>query len=368
MEFLIMFCATVFCAYKVEKVENIRQYKIYSVLVIILPCVLAGLRNESVGTDIATYVVGIVETAQNSNNIFTFYSSDYLHNLVVRPILDIEIGYTLMVYFVTKVFGGLQWVLFFTQLIIMIFIYKTLIKYKEYMSIYMSMILYFGLFYLNDLNHMRQGIAMAITFYAVTILLEKKYVKYVIFVGIAALFHISALMMLGVLIVYFIIQPEFSLKKISIVSGLALLFIILLGPIAQFIISLDIINSRYFFYIQNGWIFDIGVFVTFLPLLFIEIYYYKKSRNTCEAYSFIFLLTILGVISYQLLTGVLQGVRISRYFLHFMMLGIPMALKEEKNSTSRILEVAVVAYCVLYVLYFNVYLNGQAVFPYQFFW
>ena len=75
---------------------------------------------------------------------------------------------------------------------------------------WLSVLLYINLyFFYCSMNFLRQSIAISVIMFAYTFLLDRKLLRYVIFVALAACFHVTALVMLPV---YFLVKPKASFK------------------------------------------------------------------------------------------------------------------------------------------------------------
>ena len=111
---------------------SINQNKILKLLLItvavLLPCLLAGVRAEIIGTDVHVYVKPLFNLASYAEN-FTEYLNMNVDN--IRQVKDYEIGFTSMIFFLSKLFGNLQVILFTIEVLVIIPIYLGLRKYEQ---------------------------------------------------------------------------------------------------------------------------------------------------------------------------------------------------------------------------------------------
>lgn len=132
------------------------------------------------------------------------------------------------------------------------FVLLRLWDFKEDICLPWSVACYQIMFFPESLNVMRQLIAIAIVFYATRYISKKKYTRFLVYVGVAFLFHNSALIGLGFLgldafVYWHSIDKEKRAKilKISVKAGIVLLII---GVILFFALN---IGERYDKYLTN---------------------------------------------------------------------------------------------------------------------
>ena len=68
-------------------------------IAIFIPCLLAGIRANTVGTDVSVYLEPMVASARNARNIQDYMLSGWQQGWVIRCVKDIEIGFSFLVYF-----------------------------------------------------------------------------------------------------------------------------------------------------------------------------------------------------------------------------------------------------------------------------
>ena len=188
-------CILLQIASKMKK-NNILYY-IINGIAILIPCILAGLRNTTIGTDVEVYVRQLFDSAKISDNYFEYQHCSWWWIYRVKAVSDFEEAFTLVIFVVQKLTNNIQIVLFIIQLLIIFPIYCGLkkvdcIKNKKYLS----MFVYYFSFFNIGLNTMRQYIAISIIFYGTSSLMyDKKYlgtIKFFISLAIAYYFHNSS--------------------------------------------------------------------------------------------------------------------------------------------------------------------------------
>lgn len=98
---------------------------------LLIPILIAGLRNESIGTDVSVYSKQLFDVAQNSENFTYFYHSNWFYIWRVKSISEFEFGYLLLVYICGHFFHSFILLLSMTQALIILPIYKSLSMYKK---------------------------------------------------------------------------------------------------------------------------------------------------------------------------------------------------------------------------------------------
>ncbi len=229
-------------SYNAQK-RNKRGTFIFAAVIISL---LAGLRAETVGIDTVHYI----EKFQ------------YIANGQPKLAYGLEETFKGICAVLLKIWNNSSFLFLLFALVTNVLIFKRLWDFKDYISLSWASIVYFGVFYFMTFNILRQFVAIAIVFFATRYVSQRKYLKFLIFVAIATLFHKSAL--LGIL---FIALDLFAWgyltpKQKKIVSAL-----LILGPAAIMLFGTAIIG-RYVSYLSNAsW--NIGLMLFLKMFLFV---------------------------------------------------------------------------------------------------
>lgn len=166
---------------------------------------LAGIRYY-VGTDYETYTMHQIPDSLDGYLLSAGYKVEPLYRLVI---------------YIGTMLGSSQWIFVITHLIIMYFILKY-IKEQSDDYVFSILIFVFGTFFSFSLNGMRQSIATAIFLYATKFIYNKSYIKYFLYIIIACLFHMSA-----IIYVPFYFLNRFVLTKRSNVVPVTIIAIVL---------------------------------------------------------------------------------------------------------------------------------------------
>ena len=234
---------------------------IASFFILTLP---TALRYET-GADYKTYV----------------YIYDVIKEHGIRdPIVSrMEIGYLLLNYLCIKLFDSFQFVFIIMAAFTNYFFYKAMLYEAKRISLGLAVFAYGFTIYFWSFIIIRNMLGIAIIFYALRFIFERKLSKYFLFVTVAVLFHYSLVIFYPIGILYMD-----RLKKYRIPLAV---FSVLLIPVFPTIItllgsSLSLILTRFASYTFPQIQFSFGMYVLLcaLPLIPFSIYYKKlKAVN-----------------------------------------------------------------------------------------
>lgn len=289
-----------------QKNKFTRKFLIF--ISLIIPCIFAGARGLSVGTDVNLYVY----------NIYKIPFSNQYNKLPI--FLDIakkwygvnEIGYLLLSYFFSFTRLPFNLLLFVIQIFIVFSIYKAIdnVKTKDSDLIF-GMMLFYLLFYNLSLNMVRQSLSISFEILSISFLIKeknKKNINYSILFFILSLsMHKSSLIILPIyLIILLLNDSKIDLKIIRIIE-LIILTIVLLGVInynscLAFLDRHGIFPSALYF-LNTYKIFDVnykGLLIN-LIILFLPLFNSNNFKNIKEKEIYIFcslftlLLSLFGI-------------------------------------------------------------------------
>ncbi len=335
-----------------------------SVICVLILSLFAGFRALDVGTDISVYGERFFRYCQRFPS-FTRYIST----------LNMEKGYLFLNYIVYKISNNLHVFLFILQLISASVIYIIAYREREKGSMWLIVLTYLCLWYNTTFNILRQSISIAILLYAYKFIEEKKYIKYVIAVGIAFLFHKSAILCLTIPIIS--ILSKTKLKKIY--TFLMVVAVLILYNSLDFFIY--IIENffpflekylRYFNLDENipniNW-----KFAFFKLIMLIGILIFSKRLRTTETKkensSLLIIMAILDVLLYCSSAVIKYGYRLSYFFLPHLIILYPRidwSLKGYKGRT--LYRICVVIFLILYWYFRYAVIGYDGTIPYHFYW
>lgn len=380
MIYIAVFLMSCFLIWLSEKSPSRNVGKLLAFIAILLPCILAGMRADAIGTDVKVYVEPMYNAAKQSTNFSSYMSQRWYVIWRYMYVDKFEIGFTTLVYLIEKLGGSLGTVLFFIHVLIVAPVYLGLKKMNKPYPVCLGMLVFYLLFYNTSLNMMRQWIAMSILFYGLSYLITNEKKKYFITIVVACLFHTSALIGVGIYFLYIYSQMQREYIKIAnfrLSDSLAPVKVFVYGCIV--LLSLNVIAvllrtfglARYVGYIQgSGSIYLMpNQIVLRLPIIILFIIRWKKMLAEDELTPFYGSMMVLDLLASQLISINVYAFRIASFFSEYNMLSY-LALVyagNRKYRTNRYVALLyVLAYMVYYWIYYYVITGTHATFPYMF--
>lgn len=307
---------------------------------------LTGIRGYTVGADTATYLRAI-------DHYGTLPKSQLLTAKLVWP-FDFEIGYFML----TKlnVFFGLgkTGFLFIIAMITYIPVFAVISKHSS--RPYISILCYFAFsMFSYSLGVFRQMIAMSILFCGWKFVTERRFVKYMLLVAFAMLFHTTAVIAVAFYFLYGI-----KWERIIWFVPPAELFLLVLGrPVVMFALQL---LPKYAGYVGGKYDVEGGSYLMLLLLnviLFAAIFFREKGNADQNLTICALILAVcLQCVGYSM---AIFG-RVVPYFSIYLIFAVPNILRGIGKKWSA-LAVPLVA-AVLFLLVFRDLHGNQYVTPY----
>lgn len=308
-----------------------------SVLAVLIPSVLAGVRGDTVGRDVLEYAVRTFEYADSSA---TFAE---MKELSKEPT-----GYMLLAYLTSRLFHDTGFFLFGSQLLVITPIYISAYKNRENAPMWLTMFAYFCMFYNNSLNLMKQSVSCAFILLCYFYIKEKHYIRAALCFAIGVSFHFSAVFgLVFILLSMFVKRRNDNTSKIILIV-VYLLGIMLMKNISMFLIDNALLPEKYTLNIYA--VFDLEKdaylrLVGFNKRVFYDwvyrvlftaapIYFLRRVKKDFDEN--IKIITILGLVFYTYVLFAFRtayGSRISNYCDYFMIVMVPMLVNAFKRKT-----------------------------------
>lgn len=380
--YIICFAITLlFAATDEYSTKRIKKYKGFHVfcalMVILLPAILAGCRDYTIGTDVNVYAKPVFDKALNNVSYLSF-----VHAVDSSYLGSIEPGYLFLAFVISKFTSDAHWFLFAISLFIGFFIYISLYRMKDHCSMFFGQLIYLTMIYNESFNMMRQSMAISIIIFAITFLLDKRWVKYILLMAIAYLFHRSALISLAIPFAFRIVgdqkktdsRQEIKNKlkwwiRVIGVSTIMAVTVIGFQMIVQFLINLGLISSKYLTYLnfQRLGTFSLKAFICYFLILIVI---FGRRNKNWYGYSFL-AIEIISLIVYPLQSFMPWLYRIGSYFmycrifsasqLHFMPFRI---LRNKKIRYEDVFAIICIICCIIYWYFFYITWNNHETLPY----
>ena len=160
MPYIVVFIISIGFFALSDRVKFTQRKPVVFVAVMIL-CLLAGLRAESIGTDTKVYLVPVFEAAKKCHSIGEYLNSSFhAFTWTTNYVKDLEPLFPSLVLIVTKITGSLYCVQTVLELCAILPLYVAVRKDKN-TSLWMAMFVFCMAFYNPSMNMMRQSIAMS---------------------------------------------------------------------------------------------------------------------------------------------------------------------------------------------------------------
>lgn len=358
--FLCIFCIVLFFVFRGKDTPGNRKTYVYIITLLLI--VVSGLRHRYVGSDTINYLNSFDETARMS-------WAEVLENFVEKllsPNTEIGKDPALMVY--EKVLGYLfrSHVLYLgiSAALLLIPLGAFLKKYANSLTTLLFAYLFILSIYYGYLPNsaLRQGIALGFLLLGYMSLMEnKKLIRFFIYLGLAMMFHKSSL--IGALL----LLPKYVKNGRALYVWGLLLFVVMLFEYEIAGVALSSQSEIYTMY-SGGYFAAAGKERPLVILLFLSALYligllqlrkYSLTHNNVMT-NYATTGTMYTLVFAPLILLDPSLIRITAYFVIWMMLYVPDALKLYDKSFSR----AVFFACTLMFLYKAFKSGGE----YAFFW
>ena len=364
----------------VPKIKREQQVIIIA-FALVIPCFLAAIRDNSIGTDVMVFLRPIYTAAEQATNFKNYLNTSWFHIYKYNTVSDYEFGFVLVVYTVTKVFHSISSVKFAIEFLILCPIYLALKRYCKEIPTWMGMAVFYFLFYNQTFNLMRQYIAIAFLFLGIMGYLRKDSVKhYLTFQIIALLFHSSSIAGIPIfLIARYIKDPNMQCTDDSLQNkkgrcvdkGAKILFLTAVG--VGVLLAFGIISKvltlmglgRYIGYVAGELSFMPNQVLIRLPIILLCVLGWRKLTYEYSSTSFLMTMIIYTVIFSQFAGSSTFGARIAVYFAIFQVVLIPQIMFSNVfGSRIDICQPLLFGYLVFYWCYFYGILGMDATLPF----
>lgn len=379
--YIIAYMVSCFFLYESEK--NKRLSLICVFLGLGIPCILAGMRAYTVGVDIQTYILPTYNLAKEYNSFiyfFFYYKEVFLHGVKIP-----EFAYLFLVYFTTKIFVSVQFVLFNIHLMIVIPIYLGLKRLNKIykISIWYGMLIFYFMFFNISLCVMRQYMSIAFVFLGTAYLLTGSKKKFFLYCFIGFLFHSAAVVSVIIYMTYIIMNKKNDLVlKISesrsiLIKDIKYYLSIFVSVIVVLSFNkltsiLSYFNLDYYAkYIDSNIANSTSNAMKFLreiPFILLILATSKGFKSKNKNAQFYLLLYIYNVIILLFSINNAYFYRIAYYFSIFNTILFPSLILSLNNKPNKIIySFCLFTYLGIYWYYFFVFIGRYGTVPYQFF-
>lgn len=351
------------CAEK-NKYRNVKRLFVF--FAILLPCILAGLRDYTIGNDVLVYGKSWFERACSYHS--------YIGYIKKANEYSIGVGYATLNYIVSRFSNSVHMFLFVYQFLQMVILYYAIKPFKNKINIVFAFFVYYFAYYNISLNLLRQMMAVILVLFSYRFIIEKKFIKFLITILIAYSVHSTAIVALALYPLSWAVTNS-TLRKVSKTLIIVLCTVFAFGyqTIFEFMASINVLSlQRYSHYITDTNVGGRYVRLVYWAILLILIYWKRKEcvAEYADSITLQMYMIISGLLTIVMFLGSSWGVRISYYFDIFQVLFMPILAKtisvksriKKHNMSYFVLGLVV----VLFWMFNFVIRNGAATFPYVF--
>lgn len=212
--YYFVFAVSLVIAWGADRYTGRKKYVRWALWLMIplFPSLLAGFRDYSIGTDIHNYGKFNFELATRYKHLYSYIPGIEHNN-------GTEAGYAVLNYLVSRITHNCHVFFFFLEYFMIGVVVAAFKRFAKMYSISMVLMLalWYGMFYGQSLNIMRQSLAMAFVLLAASYLLDEskdmigRYAGYTFWTVVAISMHRTALVSL-VLVVMFVVYKHVTSK------------------------------------------------------------------------------------------------------------------------------------------------------------
>lgn len=330
--YLCVFAISILLCYFCEKIAfpAIEQktlsklwFVILLVLIALLPSILGGVRDYSIGTDIRVYGNTWFYLSRSSSNLLS----------LLKLASESSIGalYATFNFIVSRFTDNPHWFYFWYCFVENLIVLIALRENRKLISTTSGWATYLLLFYNLNFNMLRQGMALVILLLGFKYIREEKFLKFILVVLFAYLFHSTAIIALLVYIIYLIIAHKNNANnwvQMSLIYICSIIFILSFESISQFLLNAGILSARYAIYLNSDNAATGRSYIFYLFIFIVCILSVKSEKDTI--FNFFEIITFI-CISFSILVKISYLSRVIDYFSIYLCFGIPYIFEKKSR-------------------------------------
>ena len=302
------------------------------------------------------YSLGSVDSAAYYNNWITLRELPYSSLSSVMQESDMESGYLVTVWCLSRVFPSAQFVFVLSGLLFSVAICRVIYFNSDNVMISMLMCICLGL-YTFMIQGLRQGIAISICLLAIESCKKRRFIRFLLLVLFASLYHRTVLVFL---LVYFVYGFKLSSKTKLVMGGVMIALLALSPVIVEY--GNEFLDREYFNAVESGAIVAVLTYLIIVAAAIILL----NEHNSGEKDAFFVWILIFGMSFYLMRYFGTQALeRISFYFLIGQAIVLPTAVNKLEYKSRNATYFLV---CLLSIALFIYRLNASYGLQCMFFW
>lgn len=349
------------------KLKNTQRQKLVLGVSFVLIFLLFALRNVSVGRDVVAYENGYEMTKHAKWNDFEYIYFEFGYILLMKICITIGMSFQAFLALISLL----------SLLPVFFFIKKFSQNYMFSIFIWVTYMLFE--FYLTGL---RQSLAMSIVLIGVVYLLsEKKHplLKYLLFVGLASLFHKGAL--IACLLIFVVYLKKMWQVVAALLSGTVVLF---LFRSQLFVWMKDFFGKDSFNTTAEIYIGANVIFLILLAVFMLIVFFLNGQNDSAHSEAlaegsrmsakkkvdanFLLLSMYLMSIVFSLFFGLETSARSYMFFNQAIIVILPNCIEKMDARSKAICYILFGAFFVAFFVFETLIPNSFDIVPYKFFW
>ena len=351
----LIFMASPFIVYLIVELitgkkvtQDDRTKNIYLIVCGIIIALMIGMRNQHNGSGDTALYCSIYE---KMSSIKLGELSSFIRNT------DMEIGYLITTWLLSKVFIGGQWLLVLSGAFFSFSICYFVKNNCKNVVLALAIFNCLGLFNFM-VQGLRQAIAMSICLCAFELCKKKKLIRFLLVVALASLFHASAIVFAMVYVFGSMRLDIRSLIWMGVGTCAVLIFLPQLFSLMSFFMNDDYSMSSGSD--EGGWI----AILIYVCILIYGLAFRDSENKDYPTYMFMLVAGTLCMVLRQSVSGILE--RMGHYFAFAQMAVVSNAIYGMNDKRMRaVVSMAVVVLCLGVALHKATY---SSLVPYRFFW
>ncbi len=335
------------------------------------------IKKETVLVILSIIAMGIVAAFRGNAGTDSYaYRFDYENDIFSSQWREYEEGFVFLSKCLRTLNFSYQAFFFVLAVILSLFICMSIMKEKRNIDATTAIFVFLTDLYLFSFNGTRQAIAIGICLYAVLLFLDEKFIKGIIVVLFATLFHRTALICLGIVLIQICIKYKRSkLMMTAVILGVAAF---IMNPSWMQTIVKYVFRSDYYTgyitkttYSTNALLYYC---IMYLPVFIVILCTYKGWRDN-PRYRTLMVITIVGYVLSSLEIMASGGIGRIGYYLKYsnilslaycarMPLYVPFTNRELSARTTKVL---IFVYCFILMVFSYFIKQYNQIIPYGWF-
>ena len=357
MEYLFVFLFSIIlanCAQNyIDKNKKIGVF--YLSLSLLLPCILAAVRNTNIGIDVEYYVLPYYEEAVQSRTLGNYFSD------CVDEKKDLFFA---LLAWLGKFADGPWAFMFIIQLMISLPLYIAIYVYRRSIKYWAALSFFYLIFFNTGLCVMRQLVSASLLICAYSFLKRKNYLIVVLFVTLSILTHHSAMLIaLIVFVIYYLCESK-GVSGIHIILA-AILGVYFFSEVSEYFIQKALIDE---IYVERAVVREDEASLSVKALIYFAIVFLMPFIFIKELHFRI--INLIAIIGYLFLFLGMYSSYFGRIGLSFQLFGIisvPYALLHVPKKIRSIANICFISLSLFYWYVAVVEQSGWGTYPFEFY-